>query len=83
MLACGINKSQQFAGESGSAPLSMAMKWFLKVWMARSAGFALWSPGETNCYGMLIDLRRSLKSLEISLSSRMLFARNPCLVSTA
>ena len=48
ILACGMSRSQQLSGNSGSVPLSMAMKWFLKVCMAFSGGLALWSQGDTS-----------------------------------
>ena len=35
----GIIRSQQSCGKLLSVPLQVAMKWDLKAWIARSAGF--------------------------------------------
>ena len=50
MTAWGTSRFQQLDGKSGLMPLLIAIKWFLKVWIARSAGLVQWSPGESSWY---------------------------------
>ena len=83
MLACGMRRSQQLVGKWGLVLLSMAMKWFLYVYIASAAGLVQWCPGDTSWYGMLMDVKCALNSVEISLSSQILLAWILFLVRTA
>lgn len=46
--ACGMNLLHMAAGQSLSIVQNPAMRWFLKVWMARSAALTLWLCGSTS-----------------------------------
>lgn len=46
--AWGIRRSQPLGGKLGSVALRVEMKWFLKLWIARSAKLVRWSPGEAS-----------------------------------
>ena len=39
------------------------MKWFLKVWMARSDAFTRWLFGSTSCHSHCSDLRDTLRGV--------------------
>ena len=54
--ACLISLHHNIVGKFLSPMLMPAMKWFLKVWIARSTAFARWLFGSTSC--MLIPSLR-------------------------
>ena len=47
-LACGMRRSQRYLGKSLSMPARMAMKWFLKVQLVRSAALRRYMSGGTS-----------------------------------
>ena len=48
MMLWGMSLSHRLMGNAGSVLQSVAMKWFLKVRMARSAAFRRWTSGGTS-----------------------------------
>ena len=50
MTAWGTSRSQLLDGKSGLVPLMIAIKLFLKVWIARSVGLVRWSLREAAWY---------------------------------
>ena len=72
-MAWGIRRSHSRKGKLGLQDAKPAKKWFLKVWIARSAALRLWMWGGTSWKEMSLFFSAFLKSFEISLS-RMYFS---------
>ena len=77
MTDSAISKSQQLSGKLGSTPLLMEMKCAFQVWIALSARFCLWSPGEASWNFRSLSFMAVMRSLEISLSSLRSWPVNP------
>ena len=82
-MVCGMNKSQQFLGKLGSAPSRKEISLDLKVWIARSAWFNLWSPGDAIWYSKCSSSIALISSAEISLSNLSTCAVNPLNLSSS
>ena len=71
------SRSHEWRGKFSSVSANPAMKWSLKVPIAFSAAFALRACGGTSWNLMLSLLRRSLSSIDASLSMMRYFGRHP------
>ena len=67
-IVCWISWSHWDKGKSGSTKASPALKYCLKVWIARYAKFIQWACGETRWCLILFFNSAFFKSLETSLS---------------
>jgi hypothetical protein len=75
--ACGINLSHSCNGKFLSTVANPAMKWFLNVWIARSAALTRWFSGSTSCSVASCSFRNCLIVLEHSLSLTWNCGLNP------
>ena len=64
----GRRRSHSLSGKFGSQEQRPAMKWFLKVWMARSAALRRWLWGGTRWKSILYFVKAALRSDEHSMS---------------
>ena len=81
ILHCGNNLHQIFAGHWQSHLWRLLMKWFLKVWMARSAGFDRWLCGLASWMSIFLSVMHLIIACDASLSSRWRMGLIPAVVS--
>ena len=80
MSACGRSFSHRIKGKSGSVLQRPAMKWFLKVRMARSAALRRWMWGGASWKSMSWLSMNCMSAVDASLSSRWRLGLSPRVV---
>ena len=75
--ACGKSLSHIGSGKLEGVVQKLEMRWFVAVWIARSAAFAWWLWGGTSCLVTPWDFRKSLISWEHSLSRNCRLTQSP------